>query len=97
MIRYGGWELVRKAVTGPTTMRLIGYLFLWVVVLIAILFLLSGREVKVITFLGIVALVVMGFVSLGFVFLKGYQKLAFILLLIGLVVVFLRWLLRFIG
>jgi hypothetical protein len=78
-------------------MRLIGYLFLWVVIIIVILFLVGEKEVKLGHFLGTLILLVIGFVSLGFLFLKGYQKLAFIVLLIALAVLFVRWLLGFIG
>jgi hypothetical protein len=78
-------------------MRLIGYLCLWVVTLFVILFLLGEREVKLTTFLGTAILLVIGFVSLGFLYLKGYQKLAFIVLLIALAVLCFRWLLGFVG
>ncbi len=76
-------------------MRLIGYLGLWVVILSVLLFLLFTRQVKLTTSLGVAALVVTSFVSLGLVFLKGYQKFAFIVLLIvlliGLAVILLRF------
>ena len=68
-------------------MRLIGYLCLWIVILFVLFFLLATREVKLTTSLGVATLVLAGFVSLGFVFLKGYQRLAFLVLLIGLAVV----------
>ncbi len=81
---------IRKAVGGLTGMRLIGYLCLWVGIFVVATFLLGGRVVKIAPFLGIAFLIVIGSVSLGLLYLKGHQKLAFILLLIALAVVLLR-------